>query len=175
MNGQIPVLAVAGGHCLNQSEAILRFVGVQTGAYNTADPLAMWAADSVISTANDFADRSPKGPEGKPMMYAMFGADAMKEEDVATLGAYRATMWAGMEKLLGDKNFFGGDKLNIGDFWMAAALFSWERNTQGKECQAHVYAAHAAALAGNAKMTAWADRIGEELKDHIATRGAGTL
>jgi glutathione S-transferase len=105
----------------------------------------------------------------------MFGDDAMPEEAVAKLGEHRSTFWAGMEKLLGDKKFFGGDKLCIGDFYVAAGLFSWERNTKGKESQAHVYAAHAAALAGNANMTAWADRVGDELKDYLAARGSGTI
>jgi hypothetical protein len=45
-NGQVPVMEVAGKF-LNQSEAILRFIGTQTGAYNTADPFAMWADDAV--------------------------------------------------------------------------------------------------------------------------------
>ena len=39
----------------------------------------------------------------------------------------------------------------------------------------HVYAAYAAGLAGNAAMSAWADRIGAELKEHLATRPPGTF
>jgi hypothetical protein len=39
-NGQLPVLE-AGGQCLNQSESIIRFVGSQTGVYNTAEPSAL--------------------------------------------------------------------------------------------------------------------------------------
>ena len=64
---------------------------------------------------------------------------------------------------------------SIADFWIAAQLYSWERNTKGKEVQAHVYTAYAKGLEGNAGMTAWADRMGEELKEYLATRGGGTL
>ena len=35
---------------------------------------------------------------------------------------------------------------SIADFWIAAQLYSWERNTKGKEIQAHVYTAHAKGL-----------------------------
>jgi glutathione S-transferase len=76
---------------------------------------------------------------------------------------------------LGDKPFFGGDKPNIGDFWVAASLFSWERNTQGKEVQAHVYAGFAEALAANATMTAYADRLQGEFTEYLATRRPGTI
>merc|ERR1711865_28692 len=51
---------------------------------------------------------------------------------------------------MGDKKFFGGDQPSIADFWLAATLYSWERNIKGKEMQEHVYAAHAAAFANNA-------------------------
>lgn len=173
-NGQVPVLEV-GDKCLNQSEAIVRFVGSQTGAYNTADPFAMWAADAVINTSSDFEKSAPKNAEGKPLMYSMFGDAAIGAEDLASMVKHRGEMWAAMQVLLGEQTFFGGDKPSIADFWLAALLFSWERNTQGKELQAHVYAAYSAALEGNAAMTAWADRIGAELKDYLAARGPGSL
>ena len=64
-NGQVPVLEV-GGQALNQSEAILRFVGAQVGSYNTAEPFAMWAADAVINTCSDFEKSAPKNGEGRP-------------------------------------------------------------------------------------------------------------
>ena len=173
-NGQVPVLEV-GGKCLNQSEAILRFIGAQTGTYDVSDPFAMWAADAVINTCSDFEKMGPKSGEGKPLIYAMFGDAALSAEDVASLKDHRAKFWTGLQVLLGDKPFFGGAKPSIGDFWVAASLFSWERNTKGKECQAHVYAAHAEALAGNATMTAWADRITAEFTEYLATRRPGSL
>merc|ERR1712166_1218082 len=138
-NGQVPVLEV-GDRCLNQSAAILRFIGSQTGHYGP-DPFDAHFADSIVDTLSDVEKAYPKGPEGKPLMYKMFG-----------------------------------DKPNIGDFWLAASLYSWERNTKGKEMQAHVYAAHAAAFANNAApLVAWADLMGEELKDYLEARGGGSL
>lgn len=91
----------------------------------------------MINTCGDFEKSAPKGPDGRPLMYGMFG-EAMPAEAVTSIVEHRGTMWAGLQVLLGDKNFFGGDKPNIGDFWCAALLYSWERNTKGKEEQAHV-------------------------------------
>lgn len=65
--------------------------------------------------------------------------------------------------------------MSIADFWVGASLFSWEKNTQGKEAQQHVYAAHAKALRGNLGMTAWVDRMAVEFADYLATRHRGTL
>ena len=84
-------------------------------------------------------------------------------------------MWTALQVLLAEKPFFGGDAPSIADFWVAALLFSWERNTQGKELQAHVYSAYAKAMESNAAMSAWGDRMAAELKDYLATRGGGTL
>ena len=158
------------GKFLNQSSAILRFIGTQTGAYDTSDPFAMWAADAALDTIEDFNSRGPKNDEGRPLMYGMFGDDVMSPENVAKLVEHRVTSWAGMQTLLGDKTFFGGVRPPIADFSVAASLFSLERNTQGKASQAHVHAAYAESLAGNATMTAYADRIGAEFVDYLATR-----
>merc|ERR1711907_205847 len=135
------------GKYLNQSEAIIRFIGRKTGAYPTEDPFACHFADSVINTFTDFEQRSPKQENGKPLMYKMFG----------------------------DKTFFGGDKPSIADFWLCASIYSWERNTKGKESQAHVYAAHAAALKENAVLSKWADTMGDELKEYLVNRRSGSL
>ena len=234
LNGQLPVLEV-DGRCLNQSEAIIRFVGSQTGAYDTSDPFAMWAADAVINTCSDLEKNSPKDADGKPLLYKMFGDGPMAEADVAAMKEARGKYWTTLQALLGDKAFFGGAKCgdlnlildhwatslsrvrfsaptsprtrrvlcstwcicwpgaesvlvtrwcgrfgahcrpSIGDFWVSASLHAMERNTKGKEAMANVYAAHAEALAGNAVMTAWADRISAEFTEYLATRGGGTL
>ena len=172
-NGQVPVLEI-NGKCLNQSAAILRFIGSQTGAYNTSDPFAMWAADVVIDTCSDFEKSSPKR-DGKSLRYGMFSNDPMKVEDVAELVEHRVKYWTGLQVLLGEKTFFGGDRPSIADFWVAASIFSWERNTQGKASQAHVYVGFAESLAGNVVMTAYADRMGTELAEHLASRRPGTM
>ena len=174
-NGQVPVLEV-GDKAMNQSEAILRFVGKQTGAYDTSDPFAAWAADAIIATCADFEKSQPKSEAGKPLFYAMFGPEPMPEEAVKEMVAHRTTWMEALAALLpADQPFFGGAKPSIADFWVCAMVYSWERNTQGKEMQKHVYGAYAEALAANAPMTAWADRMGAELKDYIAARRPGTV
>merc|ERR1711865_252438 len=131
-NGQVPVLEV-GDRCLNQSAAILRFIGSQTGYYGP-DPFDSHFADSIIDTLSDVEKGYPKGPEGKPLMYKMFGDAAISEEDLALMVEARNKQWATFGALLGDKKFFGGDKPNIGDFWLAASLYSWER-PRGRRCK----------------------------------------
>jgi glutathione S-transferase len=172
-NGQIPVLEV-GDRYLNQSAAILRFIGSQKGYYGP-DPFESHFADAVMDTFEDFQTRFPKGADGKPLMYCMFGDAPVSEENLAQMLEHRAAQWTVMAQMLGDKKFFGGDQPSIADFALCANCYSWERNTKGKEVQAHVYAAYAAALSNNATMNAWADAMGTELKDYLEGRSGGTI
>jgi glutathione S-transferase len=171
-NGQLPVLEV-GDRCLNQSISILRFVGSQKGYYGP-DPFEQHFADSIIDTAIDFEKAMPKNGEGKPVIYVMFG-EAMPEETLTMMTEFRKRQWEKYADLLGEKAFFGGASPSIADFYLFASLCSLERNTKGKESQAHVYAALAAEFANNAKMATWADLMEGELSEYLANRGGGTI
>jgi len=174
MQGQVPVLEV-DGKMLNQSEAILRFIGMKTGAYPIDDAFACHFADSVINTCSDFEKSQAKDASGKPLMFKMFGRDAVSEEELALMVQGRKPFHAKMADMLGENTFFGGDKPSIADFWVCALIFSFERNTKGKELQAHVYAAFNKTLEGCPKLNTWADKMGGELEEYISNRGSGSL
>ena len=117
-NGQLPVL-VYNGKYLNESLAMLRFVGKQFGYY-PADHLEAWQADALVDYTNDFIAK----------LYPTHYHKKNDEESIAEYKKNITTMSAFYEKHLKDhgKNFIAGDKITTADFAIAAAIFTFVFN-----------------------------------------------
>merc|ERR1712161_172992 len=131
-------------------------MGIKAGMYNSANPEACWRDDSIINTIADCATSMPKSESGAPVFFCIFAGKAMGQEDCDKLAEWTGKNNTKMAVLLGD-------------FWYAASIFSFARNTMGGQ-QAHVYEAVNNSMP--ATIHAWADRMAEEMKDYLANRPA---
>ena len=61
----------------------------------------------------------------------MFQPTAMEQADLDKMVEKRTEFMKKWAAMLGSKNFFGGDKPTLGDFWVASNVFALERNTKG--------------------------------------------
>merc|ERR1711990_943015 len=172
-NGQVPVLEV-GDKALNQSHAILRFIGSQKGYYGP-DPFDSHFADAVLDTTDDLGKKAPLSAEGKPMMYKMFSDEPIGADDLAKMLEARGAWWDTFGNLLGDRKYFGGASPSIADFALFANLCAWERNTKGRASQEHVYSAYNDAFAQRPLLVAWAELLTSEMKDYLDNRPGGSI
>jgi len=108
--GQLPVLDVDGVR-IAQSVAIARYCGKRAGLYPVGDDVAAARVDELLDTATQIT--------------AVFGP-SMRTSDAAERMRLRARLsevtlpkWLGfLERRLGDRTFFVGDRLTIADLVM---------------------------------------------------------
>ena len=168
-NGQLPVL-VYNGKYLNESLAILRFVGKQFGYY-PADHLEAWYVDSLTDYVNDFIGKLY--PIQMPIMNKK---EFNKEESIATYKGHVSTLSAYLEKQLKEhgKPFIAGEKISIADFTIAALAYShiWNDALPGG---ADFTTVGQQVVAEHALLAAYFDRLRNELKTHLETRPAAGI
>lgn len=164
-NGQIPVLVYKGKY-MNESLAILRFVGKKTGMYPIDDEEA-WACDAIVDYVNDFL------PKFAPAQ--LFKKDFSEEAQVE--------FEANIEKLVSflskkleahGQNFMVGDKVTIADCQVSMAIFSFIFNKTLPGGPAFTDRAQAV-VAKHPAFAAYCDRMKSELADHLASRFEASL
>jgi len=106
--GQLPSLKLADGTLISQSGSITRYVAKIAKLY-PEDPVAAAEADMIFELSQEMGGINPilnYFPVGQPLWKDKY------EEYFASL-----PRWMGAaEKLLGDKDFFGGPAPHYGDF-----------------------------------------------------------
>ena len=158
-NGQLPVV-VHNGKMLNESTAILRYLGKHFGYYPT-DPHEAWYADSLVDYSNDFI-----GKTYPSIMNKNFNDDTKKAytDIVNTYCAY-------FNKQLKShgKAFIAGDKPTTADFHVTSYLCSFVNNKHSPMPEDWAAAAKAA-LAANPEFNAYAEKMFAEFKDYLDSR-----
>ena len=157
--GQLPALEI-DGKFYAQSIAILRFLGIKYGYY-PEDAFEGWRVDSIIDSIQDLLSAYYK---------AAFAAN--EEEKKTNFGSFlEGTLpkWlACIEKRLkgnSSQKFISGEKMTIADFALANIAYSSFFNdaNPGKD-------ALAAVLESFPDLKAYFLGLGEELKEHLASR-----
>ena len=75
-----------------------------------------------------------------------------------------------LENQLADKKFFGGDKLNISDFYVTSWLFSAPLNPGGNPKQAEVHKALGLGLYDFPSIQDYVENMDPEVGDYIRSR-----
>ncbi|XP_068671747.1 glutathione S-transferase-like [Montipora capricornis] len=105
--GQMPFIVTPEGKCLAQSATIMKYICKKEGL-SPADSFDEALADMIVDGTNDFRSA---------VIRAHFEKDPAKKED-QTKQFHESTLPARLEKytnLLGEKDFFFGDKMTYAD------------------------------------------------------------
>ena len=159
--GQVPAWETDDGKVFNQSNAILHFIGNQTGLYGETPGEKYWA-DWAIETVGDL---------WKGDFYMNFFADALTEEKIAEVAGKVNTFLGHIEKRLTaneGKHYLAGDKLSIGDIRVFALLHSIAFN-DGLKTPA-LGEAIRAQVAAHPHVTAWNERLAAHFKEYLDAR-----
>ena len=160
-SGQVPAWETDDGKVFNQSNAILHFIGAQTGLYDGTPGEKYWA-DWSIETVGDL---------WKGDFYMNFFADSLTEEKIHDVAGKVNTFLGHIEKRLasnGGHHFLAGDKLSIGDIRVFALLHSIAFNdglktpALGEHLRAKVHE--------HAHVKAWNERLTAHFADYLAAR-----
>ena len=159
--GQVPAWETDDGKIFNQSNAILHFIGNQTGLYGETPGEKYWA-DWAIETVGDL---------WKGDFYMNFFADTRTEEQIADVAGKVNTFLGHIEKRLTaneGKHYLAGDKLSIGDIRVFALLHSIAFNdglktaALGEAIRAKVHA--------HPHVTAWNERLTAHFAEYLDAR-----
>ena len=147
-SGQVPLWEDEGRQ-VNQTAAIMRLLGKQHGYYSM-DPMEGYNADWAMDTLGDIFVPQVMGKYFLP-------ADNVTEENIKEV-TDKFTSWINvlenrLKLMKGD--FFGGEKLNVGDI-MVFAFFCSAISNEHVNCPA-LRDACASQLAGKPNVTKWHD------------------
>ena len=159
-NGQVPIL-YHNGKQMNESVAILRYLGKKLGYYPADDDELCWSADATIYTAGDHMTK---------LMGPIFTKD-FSEAACETWTGVLKTFVGKMDKQLAGhgKKFLCGDKLTIADFMVAGTIFSSAGN-EISAIPAEWRAKTKEVMGENKAFHAWFDVMKAEMAEHLANR-----
>ena len=163
-NGQVPLWVDDAGVTHNQTNAIIRALGIQHGYYPVADAWAAYEVDWVVEVYNEFWN---------PKFYSIyFNQNELNEEGIAERVAHFEKMSHQLEKKLAahGKDFLAGDKITIADFLIFSAYQCVVLNAATS--RPTLTAALTAGIEKTPFIQKWLDRLSEDaaLKEWLATR-----
>lgn len=154
--GKVPVY-YDGDLTLNQSVAILRYVGRKYGYY-PSEPLEAYNVDWIFDTGMDNFKFT--------VLPTLFNPNA-DEEAKKTFAEWAGNFWAWADKHLEGKKFFANEKISIADFWLYGLIRSifFNENSLHKDLQA----GNKEAVTKFANVAAWVELMDAENKKYLET------
>ena len=119
-NGQLPVLELQDGTKLAESEAIIRYLGMQHGYY-PKDPMEAYRCDEMLETVRDVV-----GNIYKPFF---INDPAAKEEKCVEIFTSLLPKWLNLiDPYLAKGQFIAGPKLSSADFFVGGIYCNFFTN-----------------------------------------------